>query len=63
MKSKSESRKVRKAMKIFRRMVELDPETVAGVMAWNSTALESDIPEDKELQKKYKDLLRRAKYD
>ena len=52
---------IEQAGKIQRKMIELDPETMAEVMAWNSTALEYDILEDKKLQQKYMALLERAK--
>jgi hypothetical protein len=47
--------------KIQRIMMRLDPDTMATVMAWNSSLLEYSIPEDKGLQGKYMDLLKRAK--
>lgn len=49
------------AYKRFSLMCRLDPDTMAKVMAWNNMSLEYDIPEDRELQRRYKKLVELAK--
>ena len=49
-----------KIYKVFVEMCRLDPETMGEVCAWNSTMLEYNIPEDKELQKRWIALRKKA---
>ena len=45
---------------IFVEMCHLDPELMGEICAWNSTYLENNIPEDKDLQKRYRALRKQA---
>jgi hypothetical protein len=49
-----------KIYKVFVEMCRLDPELMGEVCAWNSTMFELDIPEDKDLQKRYIALRKKA---
>lgn len=55
--------KLTRAYKLCLKMLQLNPGVMAKVMAWNNTAMEFDIPEDKELQQKYLKLQKEAEWE
>lgn len=53
--------KYKRAFRTFKTMMELDHNTVVEVMAYNNFSLEVDLPEDKELKRRYRKLVAKAK--
>lgn len=48
------------AFEVQRKMWRVDPETMSEVSAYNNMCLEYDLPRRKNLEKRYKSLVRRC---
>jgi len=49
--------------RLCKKMIHLNPGTMAEVMAWNNMSIENDLPEDEELQKKWIALKKEAEWE